>query len=472
VTLPNADALALNHGNSYSITASVKDIAGNSAVPDTNNKLVVDIAVPDVPTVVNLKTNSTTPTVSGRAQKTSGADTLALANGDTIAVSINGQTITATIDLAAASGTNRPGVSYNPTSRTWAVDTSVANGFGLQQNTNYNVGVRVTSGNVSKEDVSTQELQISNVAPVITIGAVSGDNKINAADQVGGVTVSGTTTANVGSTVRLSGLDGQTYEATVVAGTAGTNTFSVLIPGANVAGFTPGNQTLTARVTNAFGNSGSDTQAVEVDFVVPTIAITGTKTTLGLGETDTITFTLSEVSTDFVASDIAVTGGTLGPLSGSGTVYTATFTRTDTTQGSVRVSVGNAAFSDAAGNFNADGDELNNTITFGFNNNGNDTIDGGNGNDTIDGGNGNDSIDGGDGEDTIDGGNGNDSIDGGNGNDSIDGGDGNDTIEGGNGNDTIDGGNGNDSINGGNGNDSIDGGDGEDTIDEIGRAHV
>ena len=42
-----------------------------------------------------------------------------------------------------------------------------------------------------------------------------------------------------------------------------------------------------------------------------------------------ITFTLSEISTDFVVGDITLENGSLTNFTGSGKVYTATFTPTD-----------------------------------------------------------------------------------------------------------------------------------------------
>ena len=48
-----------------------------------------------------------------------------------------------------------------------------------------------------------------------------------------------------------------------------------------------------------------------VDTTAPTIAITSNKTALKAGDTALITFTLSEIATDFVLADITVFGGTL-----------------------------------------------------------------------------------------------------------------------------------------------------------------
>jgi hypothetical protein len=84
---------------------------------------------------------------------------------------------------------------------------------------------------------------------------------------------------------------------------------------------------------------------------------------LNLAKTATITFTLSEPSTNFVLSDVQVTGGTLSNFSGSGSTYAATFTPTPNSTANGVIKVFSGVFSDAANNFNADGLDTNNTIT-------------------------------------------------------------------------------------------------------------
>ena len=103
------------------------------------------------------------------------------------------------------------------------------------------------------------------------------------------------------------------------------------------------------------------------DITPPTIAINDddANDSLSAGDTATLTFTLSEASTDFVESDVTVTGGSLSNWTVlSNTVYTATFTPyTDsTTDGNIQVA--NDQFSDAAGNFNQDESDADNTVAF------------------------------------------------------------------------------------------------------------
>ena len=109
------------------------------------------------------------------------------------------------------------------------------------------------------------------------------------------------------------------------------------------------------------------TIAITIDHTAPTIAITDddADNSLSAGDTATLTFTLSEASTDFVESDVTVSGGSLSNWTAvSSTVYTTTFTPTaDSTTNGV-ISVASSKFSDAAGNTNNDGSDANNSVTF------------------------------------------------------------------------------------------------------------
>ena len=119
----------------------------------------------------------------------------------------------------------------------------------------------------------------------------------------------------------------------------------------------------TAGNANADGSDANNTITLAIDTVVPTIALTASKTSLIAGDTTTLTFNLSEASTSFAVGDVAVTGGTLSNFTGSGTTYTALFTPTVNSTTNGTVSVASGLFTDAAGNTNADGADANNTIT-------------------------------------------------------------------------------------------------------------
>ena len=114
---------------------------------------------------------------------------------------------------------------------------------------------------------------------------------------------------------------------------------------------------------NQDGGDANNTLTVTIDTTRPSMAITSDKPSLVKGETTTVTFTLSEPSTDFAENDVAVTGGVLSGFSGSGTSYTATFTPADNSTVDGVISVASNKFSDAAGNQNQDGGDANNTLT-------------------------------------------------------------------------------------------------------------
>jgi len=112
--------------------------------------------------------------------------------------------------------------------------------------------------------------------------------------------------------------------------------------------------------------------ATAPDTTPPTVAVSrsGSNTMTGA---ETITFTLSEASTDFAVDDVVFSGGTLTNFAGSGTTYTATFTPTANSTGTFQVGVQASAFKDAAGNFNTDdyrntgAENTNNQVTDSFN---------------------------------------------------------------------------------------------------------
>ena len=106
------------------------------------------------------------------------------------------------------------------------------------------------------------------------------------------------------------------------------------------------------------------------DLIAPTITITDddADNSLSAGDTATLTFTLSEASTDFVEADVVVSGGSLSNWTAvSSTVYTTTFTPTENSTTDSVISVASSKFSDAAGNNNLDGSDANNSVTFSVN---------------------------------------------------------------------------------------------------------
>jgi|GEM_PF-3393656 len=203
----------------------------------------------------------------------------------------------------------------------------------------------------------------TNTTPGLVTGALDpksdtgtpGDNKT--LDNT--PTISGTAPPGSEVEIRIPGQNGQ--PDTVVKGKADENgQYSINVPNA----LPDGDYTPEIRVTPPGGpTSSTDGTPFTIDTTAPTILVASDKTSLSAGQTATITFTLSEASTDFTLADIQVTGGTLSNLTGSGTSYTATFTPTAGSTTTSVIHVASDKFSDAAGNFNADGADTDSTNT-------------------------------------------------------------------------------------------------------------
>jgi hypothetical protein len=126
-----------------------------------------------------------------------------------------------------------------------------------------------------------------------------------------------------------------------------------------------GTFTDVAANANADGLDANNSVTLTVDTALPTVAITPDTASIKAGETATLTFTFSEdVGVSFTAGDISVSGGTLGALTRvDATHYTAVFTPTPGSTANGVVSVASGKFSDVAGNANADGLDVDNSVT-------------------------------------------------------------------------------------------------------------
>ncbi|NAX48783.1 tandem-95 repeat protein [Photobacterium halotolerans] len=140
---------------------------------------------------------------------------------------------------------------------------------------------------------------------------------------------------------------------------SGTSYSATFTPDANsTAGATINIAANTFTDAAGNGNTAATQTAITVDTVLPTVTISSDKPALKQGETATITFTLSESSSDFAIGDVAVTGGSLSNFAGSGTSYSATFTPDVNSSAGATVDVAVGVFTDAAGNTNTVASQL------------------------------------------------------------------------------------------------------------------
>jgi hypothetical protein len=196
-------------------------------------------------------------------------------------------------------------------------------------------------------------VSIDTVAPTTT-GATfsfSSDTGVSNTDLItrtAAQTVSGTLNAALvsGETVQVSLDNGATWSnAGSSVGSANWSLAGVTLTGSN---------TVQVRVNDAAGNHGATVgTAYVLDTTAPTVLASSDLGVLRAGQSATLTFTFSEAPSNFSASSLTVTGGSISGLAATGNplVYTATFTPAAGQLGVVAtVQVNAGGYIDAAGN--------------------------------------------------------------------------------------------------------------------------
>ena len=283
--------------------------------------------------------DATAPTIAITSDKT------ALKSGETATITFTLSEASSTFieaDISITSGTlsnfTGSGTSYTATFTPTANITTTAT-FNVLANT-----FTDTAGN--NNTAATQlSINIDTAAPTITI--TSSASALKSGE-----------TATITFTLSEISANFTASDITTVGGTLSTltqgsgNTYT--------ATFTPTNNSTTPATFNVLANTFTDGAgnpntaasqlSINIDTVAPTITITSSASALKSGETATLTFTLSEASSNFVLGNITSAGGTLGTLSNSGLTYTATFTPTNNSTTPATFNVLANTFTDGAGN--------------------------------------------------------------------------------------------------------------------------
>ncbi|WP_107591225.1 Ig-like domain-containing protein [Enterobacter hormaechei] len=247
LNVPAADLAGLTDG-SVTVTASVSDKAGNPASVD--HTLTVDVTVPAVTIhtvagddVINLAEHNQAQIISGSA---TGA-----AAGDTVTVTIGGQSYTTVLDAAG----------------NWSVGVPANVISGLSDGSvTVTASVTDAAGNTGS---GTHNVTVDTGLPSVSFNAISDDNVLNAVEKGQDLSVSGTSANLAEGTVVTVTLNGKNYTAT----TAADGTWSLTVPAADLAGLGQASYTLNATATNGVGNSVSSSANLLVDTALPTVTI-------------------------------------------------------------------------------------------------------------------------------------------------------------------------------------------------------
>ena len=328
------------------------DAAGNSNTASSATTITYDTQAPSVSIAASASTLKSGETSTLTFTLSEASTDFAVAD-----ITFSGGTLSS---FTAVSGTSYT-VVFTPTANTQSGTGSVSVALGAFTDSAAN------NNTASSATTITYDTQVATVSSLSVTSSAGSDNTYVAGDSIRvtvnfseAVTVTGTPTISVlvGSTTRSatyisgSGTSALVFGYTVVAGDTDTDGVSVTVNSLDLGGGT---------INDSAGNASTLTQVAvaastshKVDTTAPTVTIAATSTTLRSSQTSTLTFTLSEASTNFVEGDITLSGGTLSSFTAvSGSSYTVVFTPTANTQsGSGSVSVAADKFTDAAGNNN------------------------------------------------------------------------------------------------------------------------
>ncbi|NHN70702.1 DUF4347 domain-containing protein [Pseudomonas fluorescens] len=290
----------------------IADLAGNVGSGTTNsNSYSVDSLRPTATVVLSdstLRPGETAQVTITFSEAVTGLsnDDLSVANGTLSAVSSSdgGLTWTATFTptVGVSDATNLITLDNSGVS-----DAAGNAGAGTTNSANYAVETRLPTATVVLADNALKAGETSLVT--ITFSeAVSGFDNSD-------LSVSNGTLSNVSSTD-----GGVTWTATFTPGTNVSDTSNLI-------------SLDTSGVTNVSGNSGAgvvDSNNYAIDTVRPGATIVVSDSTLGIGQTTTVTISFTEAVTGFDLSDLSVANGVLSNLASSdgGLTWTATLTPT------------------------------------------------------------------------------------------------------------------------------------------------
>ncbi|NNU43715.1 Ig-like domain-containing protein [Ramlibacter montanisoli] len=301
----------------YTVAVADTDAAGNTQTASLVFTLDKTIATP----TIALTTDTGASGADGFTS--SAALTVSAAAGDvTRSFSINGGAASATYVAPTTGGAYTVAVT----------DTDTA---GNTQTSS--VSFTLDTGAPTLVSSSPADNAVDSTAGTIVLtfseAVAAGTGNILIADGAAGLSIA------IGDTSQVA-ISGNTVSITPAGGTAPNVTYSVTI----------GSGVLTDLAGNAFGGIAPG----ELDFTMansPTVTIASDEvdSLLNVGDTTTVTFTLSEASTDFTVDDVTVAGGTLSGFAGSGTSYTALLTPAAGSVTAASVSVAAGGFTGGSG---------------------------------------------------------------------------------------------------------------------------
>ncbi|EOO2556481.1 Ig-like domain-containing protein [Escherichia coli] len=246
-TVPASAVSALGEAN-YTVTANVTDTAGNSN--SASHNVLVNSALPAVTINAVATDDIINAAESGNAQTISGQVTGA-AQGDTVTVTLGGNTYTATVQ----------------SNLSWSVDVPAADIQALG-NGDLTVNASVTNG-VGNTGSGSRDITIDANLPSLRVDTVAGDDVINSIEHNQALVITGSSSGLTAGTALTVEINNVTYGATVLA----DGTWSLGVPAVDVSNWPAGTVNITVSGTNSAGTTSTITHPVTVDLAGVAITI-------------------------------------------------------------------------------------------------------------------------------------------------------------------------------------------------------
>ncbi|MFZ5262724.1 Ig-like domain-containing protein [Enterobacter roggenkampii] len=247
VTVPAANVSALGEA-SYTVMASVTDAAGNSA--STGHSVLVDSALPQV-TINPVATDDVINAAEVAAGQTLSGKVSGAASGDTVTITLGGNTYTATVQDDLSWSVNVPS----------SVLTAIGNG-------DLTVSASVTNGH-GNTGTGERDITIDANLPGLRVDTVAGDDVINSIEHAQNLIITGSSDGLATGAALTVTVNGKTYAATVLA----DGTWTAAIPAADVSALGAGTVTVKVEGHSAAGNPVSISHDVKVDLATVAISI-------------------------------------------------------------------------------------------------------------------------------------------------------------------------------------------------------
>ncbi|YCH29388.1 Ig-like domain-containing protein [Erwinia sp. D4-22] len=250
VSVPAGALAGLSNGTDYPVNVLISDANGNRTSEQTT------LRVDNVPPALTIDEPSGDSVLNAAEQQQTLALTGSGEAGNTITVTLDGQTFTGTVGVNGL----------------WLVEIPAATLAGLEEGPNaIAISARDASGNVTREEISLTVDNGTANPPAVTVAmnTFAGNGVLDSAEQqVAQVITGSTTNVEAGQTVTVT-LNGASFTGLV----DGDGNWSVTLPAEALSGLADGSQTLSVSVNDAAGNTASTDNSFTVNTAGSGLAV-------------------------------------------------------------------------------------------------------------------------------------------------------------------------------------------------------